>query len=401
MDEREGVLAELEALRGRAVDDLKSKLAAAASQMRDVVTRAVAEIEGAVPAEHERWLPLAQVRERLATLARPAAPAAPAGIGLETIRRLDAGRAQSEVLQELLEQLGPWCGGRAIVVFREGQVAGWSGLGPVVAESVRSWRGVIADSPAFSHASSGAPVLVAAAADPVLTRWLGSDAGDVLIVPMTVRGNVVGALVALGQGAEFDGPTVQALTFLAMLLLETLAQRAAAPAAALRDPERIAAAPAPAAAPSFQMPEPSPLAVTPPAGVRVPPPAPRPEPPVAEPTAAAAAPDTGAADTIHIKVPPVMPAPAPPVRPAEEDKRYEEARRFARLLVSEIRLYNEATVQEGKLTRDLYRRLKDDIDKSREMYEHRVPAEVRAATDFFNDELVRILADGDRAALGI
>jgi hypothetical protein len=401
MDEREGVLAELEALRGRAVDDLKSRLAAATTQMREVVTRAVAEIEGALPAEHERWLPLAQVRERLATLTRPAAPAAPAGIGLEAIRRLDAGRAQSEVLQELLEQLGPWCGGRAIVVFREGQVAGWSGLGPGVADSVRSWRGAIADSPAFSHASSGAPVLAAAAGDPVLARWLGSSAGDVLIVPMTVRGNVVGALVGLGQGAEFDVPTVQAMTFLAMLLLETLAQRAAAPAAALREPERMTAAPPPAAAPSSQMPEPAPLVVTPPAGVRVPAPAPRPAPPAAAPPAAAGGPETAAADTIHIKVPPVMPAPAPAARPAEEDKRFEEARRFARLLVSEIRLYNEATVQEAKLTRDLYRRLKDDIDRSREMYEHRIPAEVRAVTDFFNDELVRILADGDRAALGI
>jgi hypothetical protein len=70
-------------------------------------------------------------------------------------------------------------------------------------------------------------------------------------------------------------------------------------------------------------------------------------------------------------------------------------------LVSEIRLYNEATVQEGKQTRDLYRRLRDDIDRSREMYEQRIPAEVRAATDFFNDELVRILADGDRGALGM
>jgi hypothetical protein len=123
-------------------------------------------------------------------------------------------------------------------------------------------------------------------------------------------------------------------------------------------------------------------------------------PPAQPPPVATEAPDDrSAADTIHIKVPPVVPTPA--VRPVEEDKRFEEARRFARLLVSEIRLYNEATVQEGKQTRDLYRRLKDDIDRSREMYEQRIPAEVRAMTDFFNDELVRILADGDRGALGM
>jgi len=393
MDEREGVLAELEALRDRAVDDLRTRLTAAVLHMQEVISRAVTEIEGAIPAEHERLLPLAQVRERLAALTRPAVPS---GIGLDAVRRLDAGRAQSEVLQELLEQLGPWCAGRAIVVFREGQAAGWSGLGRGVADTVRSWRGAINESPALSRAAAGTPVLTAATADPLVKRWLVGTGGDVLVVPMTVRGNVVGALLAVGQGPQLDGDTVQALTFVAMLLLETLAVRTSSPAPALLEAERLvpAAAP-PVAAPTYELPEPSPLAVTPPSGVTVPPSAPSSPPPVG----GAAADDSHAADTIHIKVPPVMPAPA--VRPAEEDKRFEEARRFARLLVSEIRLYNEATVQEGKLTRDLYRRLKDDIDRSREMYEQRIPAEVRAVTDFFNDELVRILADGDRGALGM
>jgi hypothetical protein len=390
MDEREGVLAELEALRDRAIEDLRTRLTTAALQMQEVIGRAVTDLEGAIPAEHERLLPLQHVRERLAKLARPAAPS---GIGLEAVRRLDAGRAQSEVLQELLEQLGPWCNGRAVVVFREGQVAGWSGLGPGVGETVRSWRGAIGESPAFSRASAGTPVLTAAASDPLLKVWLGATAGDVLVVPMTVRGNVVGALLAVGEGSRLDSGTVQVLTFLAMLLLETLAVRTSSPAPALQEPERLVSTVAPPVAPpTYELPEPSPLAVTPPAGVRVPPAQP-------PPVATEAPDDRSAADTIHIKVPPVVPTPA--VRPVEEDKRFEEARRFARLLVSEIRLYNEATVQEGKQTRDLYRRLKDDIDRSREMYEQRIPAEVRAMTDFFNDELVRILADGDRGALGM
>jgi hypothetical protein len=394
MDDREGVLAELEALRDRAVDDLRTRLTAAALQMQETIGRAVTELEGAIPAEHEQLLPLRRVRERLAALARPAAPS---GIGLEAVRRLDAGRAQSEVLQELLEQLGPWCTGRAIVVFREGQVAGWSGLGHGIADTVRSWRGGINESPALARAAAGTPVLAAVGADPLLKRWLVGAGGDVLVVPMIVRGNVVGALIAVGPEPQFDSGAVQALTFVAMLLLETLAVRTSSPAPALLEPERLAPPPPaapPVARPAYELPEPSPLAVTPPAGVRVPPSIPAPP-----PVTSAAPDDIHAADTIHIKVPPVMPTPA--ARPPEEDKRYEEARRFARLLVSEIRLYNEATVQEGKLTHDLYRRLKDDIDRSREMYEQRIPAEVRAATDFFNDELVRILADGDRGALGM
>ena len=86
--------------------------------------------------------------------------------------------------------------------------------------------------------------------------------------------------------------------------------------------------------------------------------------------------------------------------PPEDQSRHEEARRFARLLVSEIKLYNEDAVERGRQQRDLYHRLKDDIDRSREMYEKRIPADVRDAHDHFQDELVRILAGGDAGALG-
>jgi hypothetical protein len=85
----------------------------------------------------------------------------------------------------------------------------------------------------------------------------------------------------------------------------------------------------------------------------------------------------------------------------EDQSQHEEARRFARLLVSEIKLYNEDAVERGREQRDLYQRLKDDIDRSREMYEKRIPADIRAAHDHFRDELVRILAGGDVEALGM
>ena len=71
-----------------------------------------------------------------------------------------------------------------------------------------------------------------------------------------------------------------------------------------------------------------------------------------------------------------------------------------RLLVSEIKLYNEAKVTEGRKTKDIYERLKEDIERGRQMYTDRVPAPVRDSSDYFQDELVRILAGGDAAALG-
>ena len=80
---------------------------------------------------------------------------------------------------------------------------------------------------------------------------------------------------------------------------------------------------------------------------------------------------------------------------------HEEARRLARLLVSEIKLYNEERVEEGRRNRDIYERLKEDIDHSREMYEARVEPRIVRSTDYFYQELVRILAAGDARALGI
>jgi len=107
--------------------------------------------------------------------------------------------------------------------------------------------------------------------------------------------------------------------------------------------------------------------------------------------------------------PPVQPVvPPPPVEEEEgeelgpdEEAEHEEARRFARLLVSEIKLYNPEEVERGRQGHDLYRRLREDVDRSREMYEKRVTEGVRAARDYFHEELVRILADGDEEALGM
>lgn len=78
----------------------------------------------------------------------------------------------------------------------------------------------------------------------------------------------------------------------------------------------------------------------------------------------------------------------------------DDARRLARLLISEIKLYNEKKVDEGRASSDLYERLKDDIERSRQVYDERTPEHIRREHDFFRDELVRILADGRAESLG-
>ena len=76
------------------------------------------------------------------------------------------------------------------------------------------------------------------------------------------------------------------------------------------------------------------------------------------------------------------------------------ARRYARLLLSEIRMYHEPAVDAGRQSRDLMSRLHDEIERARRIYEAHVPPDVSARGEYFDQELVRTLADGDRTLLG-
>lgn len=90
-----------------------------------------------------------------------------------------------------------------------------------------------------------------------------------------------------------------------------------------------------------------------------------------------------------------------PIEVSEDERRlHNDARRFARLLVSEIKLYNEQKVKEGRDSSDLYDRLREAIDRSREMYDKRVQPPVAAKFDYFHYEVVNTLAEGDTNKLG-
>lgn len=86
--------------------------------------------------------------------------------------------------------------------------------------------------------------------------------------------------------------------------------------------------------------------------------------------------------------------------PGEEEKLHFDAKRCARLAVTEIKLYNEDKVREGRRGKDLYAKLKQEIDRGREWYEKRVPVSVRGKADYYHDELVRILGENDITTLG-
>ncbi|HVS15014.1 MAG TPA: GAF domain-containing protein [Thermoanaerobaculia bacterium] len=152
-----------------------------------------------------------------------------------------------------------------------------------------------------------------------------------------------------------------------------------------------------------------------------PPPAPSPSPAPPESVSAPPAPEpvpAGAAD------PAPAPVPAPPAPIGREvvppsdiegpgwafagsrrggsdlDHAHEEAKRLARLLVSELQLYNEEEIDEGRRQGNVYRFLKEHIDKSLMLYEERVDDQIRQTTDYFREELVKSLAGGDASRLG-
>ncbi len=101
------------------------------------------------------------------------------------------------------------------------------------------------------------------------------------------------------------------------------------------------------------------------------------------------------------------PAPAPEPESAvaasasaEDQEVHRKAQRFARLLVDEIKLYNQAKVSEGRKNKDLYDRLKEAIEKSRATYQKRYGNTVAASANYFQHEIIRSLAEDDLSIMG-
>ena len=69
-------------------------------------------------------------------------------------------------------------------------------------------------------------------------------------------------------------------------------------------------------------------------------------------------------------------------------------------MIDEIKLYNQSKVTEGRKHKDLYDRLKEDIEKSRVTYQKRYGNSAAASADYFSQELVRSLAEDDASLMG-
>ncbi|MGA7685564.1 MAG: hypothetical protein WCA58_11180 [Terriglobales bacterium] len=101
----------------------------------------------------------------------------------------------------------------------------------------------------------------------------------------------------------------------------------------------------------------------------------------------------------HVEVVPDAPPPGPALSPEDEEV-HRKARRFARLLVDEIKLYNKAKLAEGRANKNLYDVLQDPIDKSRATYQKRYGSTVAGSGNYFEDEMKRSLAEDDLSVMG-
>lgn len=123
-----------------------------------------------------------------------------------------------------------------------------------------------------------------------------------------------------------------------------------------------------------------------------PPPTPPPPPPPPEVTP----------PSVEKPVPPkpevgvVSKPPAPPAgEMSEEDKKWHErARRLAKALASDLVLYNQEKVEQGLRDGTLVRLLGSEIRKSWEYYCQQIPKHIVESTDYFKEQLNKIVGKG-------
>ncbi len=356
-----------------------------------------------------------------------------------SLREICQQQAQVEILTCFLDKAAIFAERIAFFVVKSGSIVGWQARGfegDFRNESVRSlvfpphinnvFRQVADSKIPFRGSPLTHPEL-----NEVVNKFGSTSTELVYVVPLAVRGKTVAVLYADSGSAGSAGVDSNALDILVTGVSLTVELSSARAKLGIKPGEgqaevqpQAASAPGVAAPEKPAIPTPPPVQPKPPS-VREEPGAPVPvltetaamppifhEPTVLEPAPVVKAEVPRVVEPYQPPPPPapvyepfpsrVPPSPAPSIETLAEaeQKLHNDARRFARLLVSEIKLYNEQKVLEGRRGKNLYDLLRDDIDKSRGMYEKRVAPEVASKVDYFYEELVRILAENQVQTLG-
>ncbi|MGB9121281.1 MAG: hypothetical protein WCE73_11725 [Candidatus Angelobacter sp.] len=312
------------------------------TEIQNIIEEAVAEVlDAALPRLRSEIVRRAvEVVESLA----PAPGASPSDLLNAAAASIHESGSQADILRHLLEGEARFAGRVALFVVKGSAISGWQGIGfeendAIKTLNIQNGSGLVGKAIQAKNPAAGSAQEFDAG---FVKSMKGPADGQCLVLPLVVKDKVAAMIYADAgtvPGGTLDSSGLQALTRFAAIWLELAALRKAGGPAATDE--------------------------------------------VPQPAVAMAA-----------------SAPAPAPAGSEEDELHKKARRFAKLLVEEIKLYNQPRVEEGRQHKDLYERLKVDIEKSRSTYDKRYAESAVASADYFTQELIRILADNDASLMG-
>jgi hypothetical protein len=363
-------------------------------------------VEHAVAQALQAQLPKLQshiVQQVLEALPAPASPS-PAqaaqedsGTLVQAVSNIHAGSTQKEILRALLDAGSEYCSRIALFVVKAGSASGWQSRGFGDDEAVKDFPLDLNAGPvAHTYQNRIATPGNIAEMGRSFVKQFSSPANEqVLVLPLALKEKVAALVYADGGDAgKLDSSALELLVMATSSWLEVTSLRKQVAAKEDGTMATVATRVEPAAPPvqtvsSFS----DPFAAHAPKHV----PAPASIPPDPEPAAEVV--EVAAAHAGAAAAPAAAADPLAGLSPEDADL-HRKAQRFARLLVDEIKLYNQAKVAEGRRHKDLYDRLKEDIDKSRGTFQKRYGSTAAASGDYFHHELLRSLAEDDVSIMG-
>jgi hypothetical protein len=349
----------------------------------ELVRRVLDEVAAHAPAEAE-------------AVAEPAPAENSSSHLLKALSTIHSGTTQREILRALLDSTVRYSGRAALFVVKGGAATGWQGRAFSNNDEIKDFSldvtNGLASRALQSRTAFSGPV---EEMDQRFISTFGSPSGDeVWVLPLLLKDKVA-ALVYADAGNEAGSLDASALELLvaatgSWLEVNSLRKQAQKDMPQEAAPERGESAAAPVqTVSSFS----DPFAGHAPRHV------------VATPEPAPAAMAVAESDATPVMADSAAAAAAPATDPfaqmsPEDADVHRKAVRFARLLVDEIKLYNQAKVTEGRKNKDVYDRLKEDIEKSRATYMKRYGNTVAASGNYFAAEVVRSLAEDDISIMG-
>jgi hypothetical protein len=347
-----------------------------------------------------------QVAEEIAaapTMALLASPKVGSSSGPADLARavseIQIGSSQKDILRALLEASSRYASRVALFVVKGSHATGWQGRGFAKDSALKDFA-LDEKAPAVVRAIGNRTVASVPVADQdahFLKEFGEPASGEGRILPLMLKDKVAALVYAdsgTGSGGLLDAGALELLVLSTSAWLEvnSLRKQMQKEPSAAQPPSgaNISSAPAAQTVPAFN----DPFASHSPGHAMA---------AAASASVAATVADQGLAEPLPINQPQAVPAleAAPPAGISAEDQDvHRKAQRFARLLVDEIKLYNQAKVAEGRKNKDLYDRLKEVIDKSRGTYQKRYGNTVAGSGNYFHHEIIRSLAEDDLSIMG-